>query len=851
MFRHWMTLSFVSLLAACGGGETDYQVGGTVTGLAGTLVLRDVSGEQLTLTGSGNFALAARVPAGTPYAIGVAQQPAGQACSVSNGSGTVSADVNNIQVACATATYPVSVQVPAVDAPLVLTSSLGESLTVTTAGTYTFTVQAPHGQVVNVSVQAAAAQACTVNGGGVPASGQPLQVSVSCAKTWRLGGTVSGLTGTATLRNSDGQSVAVAGDGAFTFPGVLADGAAYAVSVDAPAGQRCAVANGSGVANADVTSVAVTCSAIVAVAPPQPPAPDPGPAAGPPPSVPAGLTVSYAIKRYVFSWNAAAGATSYQLFEDPDGPGPLGASAVSGSLATTTFTLDHAVPLPRRFNAQYRVQACNADGCAQGASIQPDLVRAVGYFKASNAESDDRFGSAVALSADGTTLAVAAQAEDSAATGVNGNQADNSASESGAVYVFVKSGGVWSQQAYLKASNARASANFGLALALALSADGNTLAVGAIAEASNATGINGNQADTSAPNAGAVYVFVRSGTAWSQQAYVKSSNTEAGDSFARSVALSGDGNTLAVGAIGESSNATGIGGNQADNSMASAGATYVFTRSGTVWSQQAYIKSTHPDAGDQFGRIVALSHDGHTLAVGVMFESSAAAGINGNPADNTAASAGAVFMYTRSGGIWSQHAYIKPSNPGAGDQFGFSVALSGDGNTLAVGATEEASAAPGINADQADNSLASGAAYVFVRNGAAWSQQAYIKASNPGANDGFGFSAALSADGNTLAVSAARESGGAPGVNGNQGDDSLQRAGAAYLFTRSAGAWSQAAYVKAAVPKAIGLFGFSIALSGDGGTLAVGSTGDNSAATGIGGNAADTSALATGAVLLY
>jgi hypothetical protein len=115
-------------------------------------------------------------------------------------------------------------------------------------------------------------------------------------------------------------------------------------------------------------------------------------------------------------------------------------------------------------------------------------------------------------------------------------------------------------------------------------------------EDSNATGINGNQADDSAPDSGAVYVFTRSGGVWSQQAYVKASNTGPGDSFGFSLALSADGNTLAVGAYLENSNATGIGGNQADNSALDSGAVYVFTRSGGVWSQQAYIKASNTAA---------------------------------------------------------------------------------------------------------------------------------------------------------------------------------------------------------------------------------------------------------------
>ncbi len=195
-------------------------------------------------------------------------------------------------------------------------------------------------------------------------------------------------------------------------------------------------------------------------------------------------------------------------------------------------------------------------------------------MKASNTEAGDYFGYSLALSGDGNTLAVGAIWEDSNATGTSGNQADNSASDSGAAYVFTRSGSTWTQQAYVKASNTEANDLFGYSVAL--SGDGNTLTVGAYREASNATGIGGNQTDNSAPTAGAVYVFTRGGSTWSQQAYVKASNTEVFDAFGYSVALSGDGNTLAVGAHLEDSNTTGINGNQADNAAGESGGVYVY-----------------------------------------------------------------------------------------------------------------------------------------------------------------------------------------------------------------------------------------------------------------------------------
>jgi len=162
------------------------------------------------------------------------------------------------------------------------------------------------------------------------------------------------------------------------------------------------------------------------------------------------------------------------------------------------------------------------------------------YLKASNTDASDLFGVSIAVAGD--TVIVGAFREDSSATGVDGNQANNSADESGAAYVFVRSGSSWVQQAYLKASNTEEGDTFGSVVAIS----GNTIVVGASAEDSSTTGVNGLQADNSAPGSGAAYVFVRSGSVWTQQAYLKASNTNMNDAFGFSVAVSGD--TVVVGA---------------------------------------------------------------------------------------------------------------------------------------------------------------------------------------------------------------------------------------------------------------------------------------------------------------
>jgi hypothetical protein len=566
------------------------------------------------------------------------------------------------------------------------------------------------------------------------------------------------------------------------------------------------------------------------------------------------LTMSFApTKIFRFNWVAVSGATSYKLKE-----AITTGSGYTVINETTTTSFDHVVPLYGRLNAKYIVESCNATGCTASTAVftstkVAEMASSIGYLKASNTgtAADKYFGVSVSLSSDGNTLAVGASGEDSSATGVNGDQTDNSVSFAGAVYVFSRTGTVWTQQAYLKASNPDVDDIFGYRLSL--SADGNTLAVGAANEDSNATGINGDQTDNSMSDSGAVYIFSRTGAIWSHQAYLKSSNTGASDYFGgQSVSLSADGNTLAVGAANEDSNATTINGDQTDNSTSDSGAVYVFTRTGTTWTQQAYIKASNAEVEDYFGLGVSLSSNGNTLAISAPDESSNATGIGGDQTNNSAADAGAIYVFTRDGTTWSQQAYIKASNTEAYDYFGQSLSLSADSNTLAVGAYGESSNANGINGAQADNSLSfSGAVYVFTRAGTTWSQQAYVKASNTGANDIFGRSVSLSNSGNTLAVGAHQEGSSATGLNGEESNNSEADSGAVYVLTRSGTTWSQSAYVKANNTAAAEYYGNPVSLSADGAALAVGATYEDSNATGVNGDQTNNSTLNAGAVYLY
>ena len=353
-----------------------------------------------------------------------------------------------------------------------------------------------------------------------------------------------------------------------------------------------------------------------------------------------------------------------------------------------------------------------------------------GSVKAPNSEEWDRFGVAVTLSADGNTLVVGASNEDSDAKGVYDALAvpdNNSAPDSGAVYVFGRATNAeaFDSQAYIKAPNRGNADWFGVAVTL--SADGNTLVVGARSESSAAQGVSITPVepdDNGEPGAGAVYVYGRASNVdvFASQAYVKAPNSAKGDYFSRAVALSADGNTLVVGATSKDNNAKGVYDAPAavpdNNSAPDAGAVYVYGRASNAeaFAYQAYIKAPNSGVFDQFGVAVTLSADGNTLVVGAMYEDSAAQGVSITPAepdDNRKLSAGAVYVYGRASNIdaYTPQAYVKAPNSGASDLFGYAVALSADGNTLVVGAYHEESSDP---VDPDDNGASSaGAVYLY------------------------------------------------------------------------------------------------------------------------------------------
>ncbi|MDP9198572.1 MAG: FG-GAP repeat protein [Pseudomonadota bacterium] len=382
--------------------------------------------------------------------------------------------------------------------------------------------------------------------------------------------------------------------------------------------------------------------------------------------------------------------------------------------------------------------------------------------------------------------------------------------------------------------------------AVELSADGQTLVIGSPGERSAATGIDGDQVDNSVISAGAAYVYRRVNGMWVQQAYLKASNAGAFDSFGVRAARSADGRTLAVAAFGESSSSSGVNGDQDDNSFVGAGAVYVFVQDDNgAWSQQAYVKASDPGFDDAFGFAIDLSADGDTLAVGAPFEESLT---------DIGSDLGATYVFRRNpAGTWSQRAYIRPSSTEDGDAFGFSVALDGNGEILAVGAPFEDSAATGIDGDQDDNT-ANGAGAVYVYTGDHdtddWQLSSYVKAPNPDSGDQFG-RVTLSDDGTTLVVGAPGEDSSANGIDGDQADNGVSSAGAAYVYGGSGVTWEFQTYLKAPNPDEVDVFGDSVTLSGNGNTLAVSARNEAGGSSGVGGDPTDNNVSDAGAVYLF
>jgi hypothetical protein len=421
---------------------------------------------------------------------------------------------------------------------------------------------------------------------------------------------------------------------------------------------------------------------------------------------------------------------------------------------------------------------------------------------ASDGLSGDFFGQSVAISAE--TVVVGAEAD------------DLTASDQGSAYVFVRAGAVWSQQKKLTSSDGAVGDHFGFSVAIS----GENIVVGALFDD---VGANSNQ--------GSAYVFVRTGSVWSQAEKLLASDGAFIDQFGQAVAISGE--TVVVGAplddVGTNANqgsayvfacagtqewveqaktnaSDGAANDNFGSSVAISGETvvvgafrddvganvaqgsaYVFVRAGTLWSQQQKLTAPDGAAGEFFGRSVGIS--GESVVVGA-------------PGDTVGPNTdqGSAYVFVRTGTAWSEQQKLIASNGAARDRFAFSVAISGE--TIVVGT---------FHPDAMIN-IQRGSAYVFVRTGAVWSQQQILTASDGIGGDDFGQSVAI--DGETLVVGA---EGDDVGTNGDQGS--------AYVFVRAGAAWSELQKLTASDGATGDAFGQSVGISGE--TIAVGASLDN------------------------
>jgi len=360
---------------------------------------------------------------------------------------------------------------------------------------------------------------------------------------------------------------------------------------------------------------------------------------------------------------------------------------------------------------------------------------------ASDAFTNDRFGFAVSLSGDIALI------------GADSN--DDAGTDSGSAYIFTRSGGIWTEQQKLTASDAAGGDNFGISVVL----DGDTALIGARTD------------DDTFNDSGSAYVFERNIAAvacvetasvdpWCQQQKLNASDPNAGDYFGIAVALSGD--TALVGALFH------------NDTFNDSGSAYVYTRIGSTWTQQQKLNASDPGLSDYFGVSVALSGD--SALVGAYRDDS---------------EMGSAYVFTRSGVAWTQQQKLIGAGTGSGDRFGWWVALDGDG--ALIGASR-----------YTDNILRNGSAFLFTRSGGTWTQTQQFTATDATAQDEYGSGVAL--DGDTILV-------------GSPFDDDVElSSGSVYVYTAKNNArWRRQAKLLAVKPggAADDNFGSAVAVSGN------------------------------------
>jgi len=372
---------------------------------------------------------------------------------------------------------------------------------------------------------------------------------------------------------------------------------------------------------------------------------------------------------------------------------------------------------------------------------------------ASDAQIADYFGIDVDINANATYAISTAYLED----GGSGDPIN----QAGAGYVYTRSGSTWTEQAKLVASDAEAVDRLGYRGAI--SSDGTYVIIGAY--------LRSNPLN----DAGAAYIFKRTGTSWSQEAKLTASDAQVVDQFGISVDINSNGAYAISGARHEDG---GTGDPRSEE-----GAAYVYTRSGSTWTEQAILRPSDGVSSAYFGHSVAMTDNADYVIVG-------AYGYN------------AAYVYTRSGSTWTQQAKLVGSDVVSGDQFGHSVSINANG-TYAVVSTRYKSGGP------SDSVQYAGAAYVFKRSGSTWTQQAKLTASDADYEDYFGDKVSINSDGTRIVVGCALEDGG--------DGDPLSNAGAIYVFARTEEVyWVEQAKITSSDLQAEDRFGSSVSINDDG-----------------------------------
>ena len=317
----------------------------------------------------------------------------------------------------------------------------------------------------------------------------------------------------------------------------------------------------------------------------------------------------------------------------------------------------------------------------------------------------------------------------------------------------------FTQQAHIVAGDAASGDRFGYAVAIS----GETAIVGAYAD------------DVSFSDQGSAYIFVRSGTTWTQQQKLVASDGMDSDNFGIAVAISGE--TAIVGAYLDDEGAN-----------TDQGSAYIFVRNSGTWTEQRKLVASDGAKGDNFGTAVAIS--GETVVIGAAYDD---LGANSENTDQ-----GSAYVFVRNGTTWTEQQKLVATDGAAGDIFGFSVAISGE--TAVVGAYADNEGANSANTDQ-------GSAYVFVRNGTTWTEQRKLVASDGAAGDFFGIAVAIS--GETIVV-------GAYLHDVSLSNNSLSNnQGSAYVYVRSGTTWTEQQKLVASDGAASDFFGVSVAISGE------------------------------------